>query len=124
MIFEKNVVSPFDDNYNLLAGVGVESFSPCGKSTAILNVNSEVRITPISSPQGGIMTVGSSSLFYLTFIPHPAYLVALLMLVNRLIRLMGACISFSARRGVGVRGGMWVLLCCGDCQWAAHVIRG
>ncbi|KAK3380750.1 hypothetical protein B0T24DRAFT_697459 [Lasiosphaeria ovina] len=56
VVFQKNLVAPYDDNYNLLAGVGVESFSKCG-TTAILNVNSEVRITPITSPSKGAMTV-------------------------------------------------------------------
>jgi len=41
----------------MIAGVGIESFSRCGGSTAILNVNSEIRITPISTPYRGTMTV-------------------------------------------------------------------
>ncbi|KAK4246217.1 hypothetical protein C7999DRAFT_15661 [Corynascus novoguineensis] len=57
VVFQKNIVAPYEDNYNLLAGVGVESFSRCGSTTAILNVNSEIRITPISTPNKGTMTV-------------------------------------------------------------------
>ncbi|KAK3323130.1 hypothetical protein B0T19DRAFT_385373 [Cercophora scortea] len=57
VVFQKNLVSPYDDNYSMLAGQGVQSWSKCGKTTAILNVNSEVRITPITSPTKGIMTV-------------------------------------------------------------------
>lgn len=57
VVFQKNLVAPYEDNYNLLAGVGVESFSPCGRTTAILNVNSEIRITPLSTPHKGTMTV-------------------------------------------------------------------
>lgn len=41
----------------MIAGVGVESYSRCGGTTAILNVNSEIRITPISTPYPGTMTV-------------------------------------------------------------------
>lgn len=59
VVFQKNLASPYEDNYNLLAGVGIESFSPCGKTTAILNVNSEIRITPINTPNKGVMTVSS-----------------------------------------------------------------
>jgi hypothetical protein len=42
----------------MLAGVGIESYSKCGQ-TAILNVNSEVRITPVTSPYKGLMTVSA-----------------------------------------------------------------
>ncbi len=41
----------------MIAGVGVESFSRCGGTTAILNVNSEIRITPITTTYPGTMTV-------------------------------------------------------------------
>jgi hypothetical protein len=51
-------VAPYEDNYNMLAGVGIESYSKCGQ-TAILNVNSEVRITPVTSPYKGLMTVSA-----------------------------------------------------------------
>ncbi|KAK4118999.1 hypothetical protein N657DRAFT_582523 [Parathielavia appendiculata] len=57
VVFQKNLVAPYEDNYNMIAGVGVESFSRCGGTTAILNVNSEIRITPISTPYRGTMTV-------------------------------------------------------------------
>jgi len=57
VVFQKNLVSPYEDNYSMLAGVGVQSWSACGKTTAILNVNSEIRINPISSPHRGVMTV-------------------------------------------------------------------
>ncbi|KAK0732257.1 hypothetical protein B0H67DRAFT_549857 [Lasiosphaeris hirsuta] len=59
VVFQKNLVAPYDDNYNLVAGVGVESYTQCGGTTAILNVNSEVRITPVTSPYKGLMTVRS-----------------------------------------------------------------
>ncbi|KAK4151706.1 hypothetical protein C8A00DRAFT_35657 [Chaetomidium leptoderma] len=57
VVFQKNILAPYEDNYNMLAGVGIESFSRCGGTTAILNVNSEIRITPISTPYRGTMTV-------------------------------------------------------------------
>jgi hypothetical protein len=57
VVFQKNILAPYEDNYNMIAGVGVESFSRCGGTTAILNVNSEIRITPISTPYRGTMTV-------------------------------------------------------------------
>ena len=59
VVFQKNLASPYDDNYSMLAGVGVQSWSKCGASTAILNVNSEVRIAPITSAKKGIMTVSN-----------------------------------------------------------------
>jgi len=59
VVFQKNLASPYEDNYSLLAGVGVESWSRCGASTAILNVNSEIRIAPLSTPNKGTMTVDS-----------------------------------------------------------------
>ncbi|KAK3986865.1 hypothetical protein QBC44DRAFT_401772 [Cladorrhinum sp. PSN332] len=59
VVFQKNLVAPYDDNYNMIAGVGVESFSVCGATTAILNVNSEIRITPLATPYFGVMTVSS-----------------------------------------------------------------
>ncbi|KAK3312112.1 hypothetical protein B0H66DRAFT_485961 [Apodospora peruviana] len=57
VVFQKNLVAPYEDNYSMLAGVGVQSWSKCGATSAILNVNSEVRITPITSPKKGAMTV-------------------------------------------------------------------
>jgi hypothetical protein len=57
VVFQKNILAPYEDNYNMIAGVGIESFSRCGGTTAILNVNSEIRITPISTPYRGTMTV-------------------------------------------------------------------
>lgn len=59
VVFQKNLVAPYEDNYSMLAGVGVESFTQCGKNTAILNVNSEVRINPVTSPNKGLMTVSA-----------------------------------------------------------------
>ncbi|KAK3338695.1 hypothetical protein B0H65DRAFT_560127 [Neurospora tetraspora] len=59
VVFQKNLASPYDDNYSMLAGVSVQSWSRCGASTAILNVNSEVRIAPLTSPKKGIMTVSN-----------------------------------------------------------------
>ncbi|CAP61077.1 uncharacterized protein PODANS_3_480 [Podospora anserina S mat+] len=59
VVFQKNLVAPYEDNYNMLAGVGVEAFSACGKTTAILNVNSEIRITPLATPYFGTMTVSA-----------------------------------------------------------------
>jgi len=61
VVFQKSIVAPHEDNYNMLAGVGIESFSKCGGTTAILNVNSEVRITPVTSPNKGLMTVSPPS---------------------------------------------------------------
>ncbi|KAK4142199.1 uncharacterized protein C8A04DRAFT_38453 [Dichotomopilus funicola] len=57
VVFQKNIAAPYEDNYNMIAGVGIESYSRCGGTTAILNVNSEIRITPISTPYRGTMTV-------------------------------------------------------------------
>lgn len=59
VVFQKNLASPYEDNYNMLAGVGIESWSRCGGTTAILNVNSEIRITPLNTPSKGTMTVDS-----------------------------------------------------------------
>ncbi|KAK3903489.1 hypothetical protein C8A05DRAFT_43273 [Staphylotrichum tortipilum] len=56
VVFQKNILAPYEDNYNMIAGVGVESFSRCGLA-AILNVNSEIRIQPLSTPYLGTMTV-------------------------------------------------------------------
>jgi hypothetical protein len=60
VVYQKSVASPYEDNYNMLAGVGIESWSRCGGSTAILNVNSEIRITPATSPNVGFMTVSGT----------------------------------------------------------------
>lgn len=57
VVFQKNLVAPYEDNYSMLAGVGAQSWSKCGATTAVLNVNSEVRINPITSPRRGVMTV-------------------------------------------------------------------
>jgi len=48
-------------SYNMIAGVGVQTWSKCGGSTAILNVNSEIRITPQNTPSNGFMTVRSNT---------------------------------------------------------------
>lgn len=42
------------------AGVDIVSWSKCGDGTAILNINSEVRINPVDSPSKGSMTVSPS----------------------------------------------------------------
>lgn len=57
VVFQKNLVAPYEDNYSMLAGIGAQSYSKCGATTAVLNVNSEIRINPITSPRKGIMTV-------------------------------------------------------------------
>lgn len=59
VVFQKNLVAPYEDNYSMLAGIGAQSWSKCGATTAVLNVNSEIRINPITSPKKGIMTVDS-----------------------------------------------------------------
>jgi hypothetical protein len=59
VVFQKDIRGTYEDNFELIAGVGVQSWSKCGGSTAILNVNSEIRITPVNSPKKGTMTVDS-----------------------------------------------------------------
>ncbi|KAM7211328.1 protein of unknown function (DUF4360) domain containing protein, partial [Rhypophila decipiens] len=59
VVFQKNLVAPYEDNYSMLAGVGTQSWSKCGATTAVLNVNSEIRINPITSPTKGLITVDS-----------------------------------------------------------------
>lgn len=46
----------------MVAGAGVESWSRCGGTTAIFNINSEVRITPADTRLRGLMTVSSAYL--------------------------------------------------------------
>lgn len=54
---------PFNDNYVKTDSFGVEStvWSPCGKE-GMLNINSEVRITPIGTTHSALMTVDSQDL--------------------------------------------------------------
>jgi len=59
VVFQKNIAGLYEDNFELIAGVGVESWSKCGGTTAILNVNSEVRITPADSAKKGSISVDS-----------------------------------------------------------------
>jgi hypothetical protein len=56
-VFQKDISGQYENNYELRAGVGVESWSRCGDHTAVLNVNSEIRINPASSNKKGQMTV-------------------------------------------------------------------
>ncbi|KEZ42281.1 hypothetical protein SAPIO_CDS6142 [Scedosporium apiospermum] len=56
---QKTIRGPVDTNYEMNEKVDLITWSPCGDYTAILNVNSEVRITPTSSTSRGLMTVDS-----------------------------------------------------------------
>lgn len=47
-----------ETNYEMNERVDIISWSQCGDHTAILNVNSEVRIAPPTSRDKGLMTVG------------------------------------------------------------------
>jgi hypothetical protein len=58
VVFQKDLRGVYEDNFSLIAGVGIESWSRCS-SSAILNVNSEVRVTPASSSKKAFMTVDS-----------------------------------------------------------------
>ena len=53
---------PYDDNYVKQDKFGVEStiWSPCGKE-GMLNINSEIRVTPLDSKKSALMTVGEDS---------------------------------------------------------------
>jgi hypothetical protein len=54
---------PYDDNYLKTDQFGVEStvWSPCGLE-GLLNINSEVRLTPQDSNKAGLLTVDSTDL--------------------------------------------------------------
>ena len=54
---EMSLQGPTDQNYDMNKSVGVTSWSPCGDFSAIMNVNSEIRIAPITTTKKGIMTV-------------------------------------------------------------------
>lgn len=56
---QKTIRGPVETNYEMNEKVDLITWSLCGDSTAILNVNSEVRISPTSSSQKGLMTVDS-----------------------------------------------------------------
>jgi hypothetical protein len=96
-VYQKNIASPYEDNYNLLAGVGIESYSKCGGSTAILNVNSEVRITPITSPSRGAMTVSH------LFAPCGQNVTIGVLIIHRSTHSTEVCTSSLARTGADVR---------------------
>jgi hypothetical protein len=53
---------PYDDNYVKQDKFGVEStiWSPCGKE-GMLNINSEIRVTPLDSSKAALMTVRDES---------------------------------------------------------------
>ena len=50
-----------ETNYEMNEKVDIISWSQCGDHTAILNVNSEVRISPQTSPDKGLMTVSCTA---------------------------------------------------------------
>lgn len=54
------IKGPFDDNYIKTDQFGVEStvWSPCGLE-GLLNINSEVRVSPLSSQNRNLLTVRS-----------------------------------------------------------------
>ncbi|EMR67605.1 putative secreted protein [Eutypa lata UCREL1] len=58
-----NIVGPIDNNYIKTDTFGLEStvWSPCGYD-GILNINSEVRIAPLTSPNPSLMTFDSADL--------------------------------------------------------------
>ena len=53
-----NLIGPFDDNYKKTDTFSIDStvWSPCGYD-GMLNINSEVRINPLVSPNPALMTV-------------------------------------------------------------------
>ncbi|KAH8658029.1 hypothetical protein BX600DRAFT_514552 [Xylariales sp. PMI_506] len=57
------ITGAFDDNYLKEDEFGLEStvWSPCGEE-GLLNINSEVRITPLGGTTSGLMTVDSTDL--------------------------------------------------------------
>ncbi|CAI4219325.1 unnamed protein product [Parascedosporium putredinis] len=56
---QKTIRGPVETNYEMNEKVDIITWSQCGDYTAILNVNSEVRISPTSSTSKGLMTVDS-----------------------------------------------------------------
>jgi len=56
---QKTISGPIETNYEMNEKVDIVSYSLCGDHTAILNVNSEVRISPPGSSKKGLMTVDS-----------------------------------------------------------------
>jgi len=56
---QMTISGPADQNYEMNKSVDVISWSPCGDFSAIMNVNSEIRIAPITTPNKGVMTVDS-----------------------------------------------------------------
>jgi hypothetical protein len=57
VVFREDLPGSYADNYQLIAGTGIESWSRCGGTTAIFNINSEARITPADTTLRGFMTV-------------------------------------------------------------------
>jgi hypothetical protein len=59
----KTIYGPYDDNYIKTDQFGVQSlvWSPCGVE-GLLNINSEVRLTPFSSNKPALLTVDSADL--------------------------------------------------------------
>lgn len=59
------IKGPFDDNYLKSDSFGVEStvWSPCGLE-GLLNINSEVRVSPLSSTNKNLLTVDSTDLSF------------------------------------------------------------
>ncbi|KAL2255567.1 hypothetical protein VTK26DRAFT_3117 [Humicola hyalothermophila] len=57
------IVGPYDDNYIKTDEFGVEStvWSPCGQE-GLLNINSEVRLTPMDAVKPALLTVDSTDL--------------------------------------------------------------
>jgi hypothetical protein len=57
----KTIYGPYDDNYLKTDVFGVETvvpWSPCGVE-GLLNINSEVRLTPLDSQKPALMTVNT-----------------------------------------------------------------
>ncbi|SPO07641.1 uncharacterized protein DNG_10336 [Cephalotrichum gorgonifer] len=53
---QKTIRGPVETNYEMNEQVDIITWSPCGDHTAILNVNSEVRISPQTTQAKGLMT--------------------------------------------------------------------
>ncbi|KAH8681777.1 hypothetical protein BX600DRAFT_544282 [Xylariales sp. PMI_506] len=62
---QQTLNGPYDDNYLKTDELGLQStvWSPCGEE-GLLNINSEVRITPLSSDDSALMTVDSTDLSF------------------------------------------------------------
>lgn len=67
-----------ETNYEMNEKVDIISWSTCGDHTAILNVNSEVRISPQTSRDKGLMTVSLLRQSASAGIPLPLNLLSLL----------------------------------------------